>query len=95
MKSKFDLKNWMTENRTFVIEKFESLKKEAHYNGITLKDFMIQVFTEMSRQRLTNEKSASQKLPFMVSNVVFENSKIDGICYMIEKYRGTQYSALV
>lgn len=95
MKKVFDLKVWMSENRNFVIEKFEGLQNEVHYNGITLKDFMVQVWNEMNRQRLTNEKQASQKLPFMVSNVVFENSTVTGNDYMIEKYRGTQYAALV
>ena len=95
MKSKFELKTWLSENREVVISAFTKLTEEAHYNGIALKSFMVQVLEEMARQRITNEKSASQKLPFMVGNVVFENSKIEGNDYMIEKYKGTQFAQLV
>ena len=95
MKKVFILKEWLSENREVVISEFEKLTNEAHYNGITLKGFMLQVFEEMSRQRITSEKSASLKLPFMIGNVVFENSKIEGNDYMIERYKGTQFAQLV
>jgi hypothetical protein len=80
MKKQFELKNWMSENREVVIAKFEALKSEKFYNGITLKNFMLEVLSAMQMNNVRSEKRAKEMLPFLMSNVYVNNSKI-GVTY--------------
>ena len=99
MKAKFELKNWMTENREVVISKFEELQKEKFYSGISLKSFMVEVFNSMVINNVKSEKTASSKLPFLMGAIYFENSKVDGRDVVTErlkeKYKGTAFMSMV
>ena len=49
----------MTENRKIVISKYAELKNEKHFNGITLRDFMLSVFNLMVN---TNAKISNKRM---------------------------------
>ncbi len=99
MKTTFDLKTWMTENREVVIEKYNKLINEPYFNGITLKDFMLQVLNLMVINNIKSEKRAASMLPFLMGNVYAKNSKVEVVndrdAKLAAKYEGTAYMALV
>jgi len=99
MKAQFELKTWLSENRELVIEKYNALTKEQFYNGITLKDFMLQVMHLMNMNRIKSANAAAKNLPFLMGNVYFKNSTIDSPDMRQEalkaKYQGTAYMALI
>lgn len=72
----FDLRNYMTENRDQVINKFNELKEEQFYNGITLKEFMNCIYNAMIKNNPKSNKKADSLLPFVVGDVYFNNSKL-------------------
>lgn len=82
MKKGFELKEWMSDNREQVIEQFEKLSKEKFYNGVTIKQFMIEVLKGMERNNPKSEKRASFFLPMVMGNVHMNNTQV-----------GTTYSA--
>lgn len=95
----FELKSWMTENREVVIEKYNKLTAEKFYNGISLKDFMIQVYNLMVINNPKSEKRAASLLPDIIGNVYVNNSKIEVVnnrdAKLAEQYKGTAFMALV
>jgi hypothetical protein len=99
MKAQFELKTWLSENREIVIEKHNELTKEQFYNGITLKDFMLQIMHIMNMNRIKSAKTAEKNLPFLMGQVYFKNSTIDSPDMRQEalkaKYEGTAYMALI
>jgi len=99
MKAKFELKNWMTENREVVISKFEALQNEQFYNGISLKSFMVEIFNSMVRNNVKSEKTATSKLSFLMGQIYVENSRVEGRDMISEKlenkYKGTAFIAMV
>ena len=99
MKKGFELKAWMTENRDVVISKYEELKSEKFFNGISLKDFMMAVYNMMNINNPRSAKRAGDLLPFLMGNVYFENSKVTGNDKVTDtlkaKYEGTAFMALV
>jgi hypothetical protein len=99
MKAKFELKNFMTENREVVISKFEALQNEQFYNGISLKSFMIEIFNSMVRNNVKSEKTATSKLSFLMGQIYVENSRVEGRDMISEKlenkYKGTAFIAMV
>jgi len=76
MASKFQLKDYLAANREVVIAKFQDLQKEKFYNGISLKNFMIEVFQQMANNNPKSDKKATSLLPFVVSAVSNRNCKI-------------------
>lgn len=96
MKAKFELRNWMSENRNVILAKYEALKTEQFFNGISLKEFMLQVLASMEMNNVRSEKTAASKLPFLMGNVYFENSKLTAKKdALATKYAGTAYMAMV
>lgn len=97
--SKFNLKTFLGENRDQVISQFENLKTEKFYNGVSLKQFMVEVFQQMDRNNPKSEKKALSLLPFVMGDVYFNNSNVNAVDYRTEalrkKYEGTAYMALV
>ena len=98
MKTQFELKTWLSDNRETIISSYEKLTKETHFNGCTLKSYMLDVMQMFINNRIKSEKLANTKLPFFLDVVYFEN------CVKIQdakqdaleaKYKGTAYSALV
>ena len=78
---KFELNNWMTENREIVLNKFSALKKEQHYNGISLKQFGLQVYQSMANNNIKSIDRAYRMLPMLMSNVYLNNSNLDSVDY--------------
>lgn len=99
MKAIFNLKEFLTANKEVVLADFEKLTKKEFYNGISLKDFMIQVMQLMQNNNPKSEKRATSLLPFLSSNVLVENSKIFILNDLDEKkrsqYMGTAYMAII
>lgn len=99
MKATFELKTWLSENRETVISKYNALTNEQFFNGITLKDFMIQVLRSMEMQNIKSANRAASMLPFLMGNVYFNNSKVTGNDKKTEelraKYQGTSFMAMV
>ena len=99
MKTTFDLKTWMTENREVVIEKYNKLINEPYFNGITLKDFMIQIYNLMQVNNPKSDKRCNSLLPFVMGQVYFNNSKVLGNDKVTDdlrnRYNGTSAMALV
>lgn len=95
----FEIKNWMSENREVVIENYNKLTTEQFFNGISLKDFMLQVLNLMVVNNIKSEKRAASMLPFLMGNVYVNNSKVEVVnnrdVKLAEKYKGTAYMALV
>lgn len=99
MKAQFELKTWLAENREMVISEYNRLSAEKFFSGITLKDFMVQVFNSMVRNNVKSEKRASSMFPFLMGQIYFDNSKVvadDKVTSTLkEKYNGTAYMSLV
>lgn len=76
MATKFNLRSFLAENRDTVISNYESLKNEKFFNGITLRDFMIQVMCSMSDVK--SEARAKRFLPHIIGQVYCDNSRIYG-----------------
>jgi hypothetical protein len=98
MKAKFEIRTFLGENRETIISSYERLKNETHFNGCTLKSFMMDVMQCFTNNRIASEKTAIAKLPFLLDVVYFENcvkiqdsrqSKLEA------KYEGTAYMAIV
>ena len=81
MKKQFDLKNWITANREQVIESYNDFTNEELFNNISLKNYMLQVFSSMQRNNIRSAKMSESKLPFLMGNVYFNNSKVDATVY--------------
>ena len=99
MKAKFEIKNWLSQNREIVISKYEALRAERFFNGISLKDFMQEVLSAMERNNVKSEKRAASMLSFLIGEIYVDNSKVEGrdkvTEYLKEKYQGTAYMAMV
>jgi len=78
---KFQLNNWMTENRELVMVKFSELKEEKFYNGISTKQFGIEIWNGMVNNNPRSDKRAFQMLTQVMSNVYFNNSTLDSVQY--------------
>lgn len=99
MKATFELTTWLSENREQVISKYNNLAAEEFFNGISLKDFMVQVLKSMQMQNIKSAKRAASMLPFLMGSVYFNNSKVTGSDKKTEalkaKYEGTSFMAMV
>lgn len=99
MKTQFELKNWMTENRETVISKYEELTKEEFFNGISMRDFMVKVMNTMVMNNVRSAKRAANMLPSIMENIYYSNCEIQVVndldAKMKSKYEGTAYMALV
>lgn len=99
MKSTFELRNWMTQNREMVIASYKQLTNEKFFNGISLKDFMVQVYNRMVENNPKSDKRASSLIGGILESVSHNNSKIGTPNSMdaklSAKYSGTAFMALV
>lgn len=68
----------MIENREQVISKFEELQQSETYNGISLKQFMTDVFNRMLMNNPRSDKRASSLLPTILDTVYWNNKRISG-----------------
>jgi hypothetical protein len=99
MATKFELKDYLTNNREMVIAEYNKLTTHKFFNGVTLKAFMVQVYNLMAVNNPKSEKRADSLLSHMVSQVVVNNSKVDAIDKqqdaLVAKYQGTAFMAMV
>jgi predicted transport protein len=99
MKTQFELKTWLSENRNLVIEKYNALTNEPNFNGITLKEFMTKVLVTMGYNKITNEKKALTILTNVMSGIYYKNCDVEVIInrdeMLVAKYENTAYMALV
>jgi hypothetical protein len=95
----FEIKTWLSENREVVIEEYNKLAAERFFNGISLKDFMVEVLNAMIRNNVKDEKKAKRILPILMGNIYVNNSKIEvgnnRDAKLANKYRGTAFMAMV
>ena len=61
MKSKFELKSWMTENREVVIADYNKMTVHQFFSGISLKEFMLKVYELMEMNNVKSKKRAASK----------------------------------
>ena len=73
----FTLTTWLADNREIVIAKYESLKSEQFFSGISLKEFMVKILKAMEMNNVKSEKTANSKLPFLMGNIYFQQSTIN------------------
>lgn len=95
----FNLKNFLTENRNQVIEKYNLLTKEDTFNGISLRDFMMAVLRNMEANNPKSEKRAASLFSGAINNAYYDAIRvgviIDRDAQSIAKYEGTAYMAIV
>lgn len=99
MKTTFELKAWMSENRNLVISNYTNLTNETHFNGISLKEFMVQILDSMVLNGVKSEKRAASLLPSLVE-MAFVNNSTMGVRNNLDekfaaKYENSAYMALV
>ena len=75
MTKQFNIQNFLSENREVVISKYNEISNNKFFTGITLKDFMMQVYSRMDQQNAKSEKKASSILPTILGEVAFNNSR--------------------
>jgi hypothetical protein len=99
MKATFEITSWLSENRNTIIAKHEELKAEKFYNGISLKDFMVQILNAMTRNNVKSAKRAESMLSFLMGDIYFNNSKVvaeDKVTDALkDKHNGTAFMAMV
>lgn len=72
----FNLQNFLSENREFVIEKYEDLKNESNFSGISLKEFMIRIMKNLSLNA-KNQKTADRFFQGIVYDIYNEEIEIE------------------
>lgn len=72
--STFNLTTWLSENREIVISKYENLKKEEFFQGITLAEFMKRILNQMANNNPKSDKKAASLLPTIMGSVYFDAS---------------------
>ena len=99
MTTKFELRNWLSENREIVIAEYNSLTNDKFFNGISLKDFMVSVMKAMSMNNPKSEKRAASLLPNVMSRISADCSSIEAFdavtARLAKRYEGTSGMALV
>jgi hypothetical protein len=99
MAAKFEIREFLTANRDEVIAKYNKLTEERFFNGISLRDFMLQVLHIMTINGFKSEKAARNGMSSLLSRVYCDNcsistpnSKDDALR---AQYKGTAYMAMV
>jgi hypothetical protein len=95
MKKKFELMEALSARREEVIEKHNQLKGEKLYNGTTLREFMCQFLAYMRANNPRSQKRFDSLFDSLLDRTYNDNLTILGDDYMVNKYRNTQFIALV
>jgi len=72
----FNLKSYLTGRKEEVLEKFENLTKEDHYNGISLKEFMVQFMNNMAANNPKSIKRADSLFIDLLYSVYYSNCEV-------------------
>lgn len=75
MKAQFELKSFLTENRETVINVYNETSKNQFFTELSLKDFMMQVYSRMAQQNAKSEKRAASLFPTILGEVAYNNSR--------------------
>lgn len=98
MATKFNMKDYLSIRREEVIAKYNKLTGEQFFNGINLKDFMLQVM-HMMEMNAKSEKAADNKFNFILGQVYVNNSSLSFRSTkddaLRNQYKGTAYMAMV
>ncbi|NML70059.1 hypothetical protein HHL23_09620 [Chryseobacterium sp. RP-3-3] len=78
MATTFNLQNFLSQNREFVIEKYEELKNEPSFSGISLKEFMMRIMRNLSLNA-KSQKTAESKFRSILCNIYEEETEIEVI----------------
>jgi len=96
MKTQFELKRFLTENRETVIEMYNRLTEERFFSGISLKDFMNKVYGYMLENNVNSEKRANSLFVGLIYRVYNNNVKIEVVfdrdAYIAKKYTNTVFA---
>ena len=99
MKNTFTLQNFLSENRNTIIAKHSQISAHKFYNGISLRDFMLQLMGYMQENNPRSDKRAASLLASMLEHTANKNTSIGGSDFRTEtlkaKYEGTAYMSMV
>lgn len=99
MKKQFNLTETLKERREIVIAKYNSLTEEKFFDGITLRNFMVEVMNMCIINRIASEKTLDCQLPNFMGEIYFNHSKVtafDAVTTNLKRqYQGTAFMALV
>lgn len=76
MKSKFDLKQALSDRRESVIAKYNALADEKYFDGCTLRNFMLEILNMCVMNNIRSDKRLDNLLPDIMGNIYFNHSKI-------------------
>lgn len=99
MKKQFNLTEALKERREIVIAKYNTLTEERFFDGITLRNFMIEVMNMCQINRIASEKTLDRQLPYFMGDIYFNHSKVTGTdtvtANLKNQYQGTAFMAMV
>lgn len=99
MKKQFNLTEALKERRENVIANYNSLTKDRFFDGITLRNFMVEVMNMCKINRIASEKTLDRMLPIIMGEIYFNHSKVtafDAVTANLKnQYQGTAFMALV
>ena len=75
MTKQFNIQNFLSENREVVISKYNEISNNKFFTGITLKNFMMQVYNRMDQQNAKSEKRAFNIFNTVLGEVAYNNSR--------------------
>lgn len=98
MATKFNITEFLSENRNQVLEAYELLTKEVGFSGISKKDFGLRVMRNLSLNA-KSEKTASKILSGIISRIVDEECEIEVLfdrdAYRKSKAPNGQWAAII
>lgn len=79
-KKQFVIKEALTDIREKIIAKFNNLKNDKFYDGVSLKVFMTEILEAANRNadRMKSQKQFDAKIMFLVGDVITRHKKIGG-----------------
>jgi hypothetical protein len=75
---KFELKNFLADNRETIIAQYNELTNEQFFSGVSLKGFMMDVMRRMQFQNPKSEKRAASLLPGVLGRAYCDFCAIGG-----------------
>lgn len=98
MNNKFNIKDYLTSHREEVIAKYNALSEERFFDGVSLKNFMVEVMNMMA-MNAKSEKRADMMLPMVMGNVYSRHTSFDSSNSIDERRKANmpnqQWAAIV
>ena len=99
MKTTFNLTEELHARRDLVIEQYNELTKGQFFDGITLRNYMLEVIKACQVNRIRTAKSLDKQLPIFLYYISYEHNRIASVDNVTEalkrKYAGTAFMAMV